>query len=76
MGDIREMNRDCISPFKRNAFFKALNIISIYDFNAIFRQPRVHPIFRLQKNTFKAIDDFRNSTKMDQIITLIPAKDT
>lgn len=39
-------------------------------------QKGVHPIFRLQKNTFKAVDDFRNSTKTDQIITLIPAKDT
>lgn len=39
-------------------------------------QKGVHPIFRLQKNTFKEIDDFRNSTKTDQIITLIPAKDT
>ena len=39
-------------------------------------QRGVHPIFRLQKNTFKAIDDFRNSTQTDQIITLLPAKDT
>lgn len=39
-------------------------------------QMGVHPIFRLQKNTFKAIDDFRNSTQTDQIITLLPAKET
>ena len=39
-------------------------------------QRGVHPIFRLQKNTFKAIDDFRNSTQTDQIITLLPSKDT
>lgn len=39
-------------------------------------QKGVHPIFRLQKNTFKAIDDFRNSTQTDQIITLLPTKDT
>jgi hypothetical protein len=39
-------------------------------------QRGVHPIFRLQKNTFKAIDDFRNSTQTDQIITLSPTKDT
>ena len=36
----------------------------------------VHPVFRLQKNTFKAIDDFRNSTLTDQTLTLLPAKDT
>ncbi len=39
-------------------------------------QMGVYPIFRLQKNTFKAIDDFRNSTKTDQIITLLPTKET
>lgn len=39
-------------------------------------QKGVHPVFRLQKNTFKAIDDFRNSTQTDQIITLLPTKDT
>ena len=39
-------------------------------------QSGVHPIFRLQKNTFKEIDDFRNSTQTDQIMTLLPAKDT
>jgi len=39
-------------------------------------QAGVHPVFRLQKNTFKEIDDFRNSTHTDQIITLLPTKDT
>lgn len=39
-------------------------------------QKGIHPVFRLQKNTFKAIDDFRNSTLTDQIITLLPAKNT
>ncbi|TXL21496.1 hypothetical protein BMR06_00165, partial [Methylococcaceae bacterium HT5] len=39
-------------------------------------QMGVHPVFRLQKNTFKAIDDFRNSTQTDQIITLLPTKET
>jgi hypothetical protein len=39
-------------------------------------QKGIHPVFRLQKNTFKAIDDFRNSTQTDQIITLLPTKDT
>lgn len=40
MGEIRELNRDYIPPFNRNVFFKALNIINIYNLNAIFRQPR------------------------------------
>ena len=39
-------------------------------------QSGVHPIFRLQKNTFKEIDAFRNSLQTDQIVTLLPSKDT
>ena len=38
-------------------------------------QSGVHPIFRLQKNTFKEIDAFRISQQTDQIITLLPSKD-
>ena len=40
MGEIRELIRDYMSPFNQNIFFKELNIIDIYNFNAIFRQPR------------------------------------
>ncbi|NNF96781.1 MAG: DUF4338 domain-containing protein, partial [Halobacteria archaeon] len=36
----------------------------------------IYPIFRLQKNTFKAIDAFRSSQQTDQVITLLPSKDT
>jgi hypothetical protein len=39
-------------------------------------QMGVHPVFRLQKNTFTEIDDFRNSPQTDQTLTLLPAKDT
>ncbi|MCP4934581.1 MAG: IS4 family transposase, partial [bacterium] len=39
-------------------------------------QAGVHPIFRLQKNTWKEVDAFRNSDQTDQIITLLPSKDT
>ena len=35
-----------------------------------------HPVFRLQKNTYKEIDEFRNSNRVDEIITLNPSKDT
>ena len=39
-------------------------------------QSGVHPIFRLQKNSYKAIDEFRNSDIDDQIIQLLPSKET
>lgn len=39
-------------------------------------QSGVHPIFRLQKNINKAIDDFRNSDSVDQVIQLSPSKET
>ena len=39
-------------------------------------QAGIHPIFRLQKNTFKEIETFRNSDQSDQIITLMPSKET
>ena len=41
MGETRKLNQDYIPFFNRNVFFKALNIINIYTFNAMFRQPRV-----------------------------------
>ncbi|MCP4372927.1 MAG: transposase, partial [Deltaproteobacteria bacterium] len=37
-------------------------------------QSGVHPIFRLQKNTFKQIDAFRNNHQTDQIIALLPSQ--
>ena len=43
MGEIRELNRDYISLFNRNVCFKTLNIMDIYNLNAIFRQPRSEP---------------------------------
>ena len=36
----------------------------------------VHPVFRLQHNTFKEIDAFRSSQQTDQVITLLPSADT
>ena len=36
----------------------------------------VYTVFRLQKNTYKEIEEFRNSDHVDQIITLNPSKDT
>ena len=39
-------------------------------------QAGIHPIFRLQKNTFKEIDTFRDSQQTDQVIKLLPSKDT
>jgi len=36
----------------------------------------VYPVFRLQKNTYKEIEEFRNSDRVEQIITLNPSKDT
>ncbi len=36
----------------------------------------VYPVFRLQKNTYKEIEEFRNSERVDEIITLNPSKDT
>jgi len=39
-------------------------------------QAGVYPIFRLQKNTFKEIDAFRNSHQTDRIIPLLPSKET
>ena len=36
----------------------------------------VDPVFRLQKNTYKEIEEFRRSDKFDEIITLNPSKDT
>jgi hypothetical protein len=36
----------------------------------------VHPIFRLQKYTFKKIDDFIASFSTDQTVTLLPAENT
>ena len=44
MGETRKLNQDYIPFFNRNVFFKALNIISIYTFNAMFRQPRLEVI--------------------------------
>ena len=43
MGEIRALIRDYMSPCNQNIFFKALNIIDIYNLNAIFRQPRTTP---------------------------------
>ena len=40
------------------------------------RHSGVHPIFRLQKNTYKEINAFWNSQHTDQIMTLLPSKDT
>jgi len=37
-------------------------------------QVDVHPIFRLQKNLNKEIDDFRSSGSNDQIVQLFPSK--
>jgi len=34
-----------------------------------------NPVFRLQKNTYKEIEEFRNSDQVDQTITLTPSKD-
>ncbi|SHN92263.1 Arylsulfatase [Bathymodiolus heckerae thiotrophic gill symbiont] len=45
MGEIRELIRDYMSPFNQNIFFKALNIIDIYNLNAIFRQPRTSLLY-------------------------------
>jgi len=39
-------------------------------------QSAVHPIFRLQKNSFKEIKTFQNSEQIDQVITLMPSKET
>jgi len=39
-------------------------------------QSGVHSIFRLQKNLYKEIDNFRNSNSNDQIVHLLPSKDT
>jgi hypothetical protein len=39
------------------------------------KQSGVHPIFRLQKSTYKTIDDFRNSDAVDQVIQRLPSKD-
>lgn len=39
-------------------------------------QSGVHPIFRLQKNVYKEIDDFRNSDSVDQVVQLLPSKET
>jgi len=39
-------------------------------------QSGVHAVFRLQKNTFKAIDAFRSSQLTDKVITLLPAEET
>jgi len=36
----------------------------------------VYPVFRLQKNTYKEIEEFRNSDRVDQIITINPSTDT
>ena len=36
----------------------------------------VRPVFRLQKNTYKEIEEFRTSDQIDQVITLNPSKDT
>jgi len=36
----------------------------------------VYPVFRLQKNSYKKIEEFRTSDQIDQIITLTPSKDT
>ena len=36
----------------------------------------IYPVFRLQKNTYKEIEEFRTSNQADQIITLSPSKDT
>ena len=39
-------------------------------------QSGIYPIFRLQKNTFKAIDAFRSSQQTDAVISLLPSEDT
>lgn len=36
----------------------------------------IYPVFRLQKNTYKEIEEFRNGDQKDVIITLNPSKDT
>lgn len=36
----------------------------------------VHPVFRLQKNSYKEIEEFRNSDRIDEIITINPSEDT
>ncbi len=39
-------------------------------------QHGVHPIFRIKRNSFKAIDAFINGSQTDQIIPLMPSKST
>lgn len=39
-------------------------------------QSGVHPIFRLQKNLYKVIDHFRDSDSVDQVVHLLPTKNT
>ncbi len=39
-------------------------------------QVDVHPIFRLQKNLYKIIDDFRFSDSMDQTVQILPSIET
>ncbi len=51
MGETRELNQDYMPSYKRNVFFKTLNIINIYNLNAIFRQPRSVPDFPLDSGT-------------------------
>ena len=46
MGEIRELNQDYLPSFNRNLFFKALNIINIYNLKGIFRQPSIIHYYR------------------------------
>jgi len=39
-------------------------------------QAKIHPIFRLQKNLYPEIDDFRLSDLNDQVVQLLPSKKT
>ena len=68
LAHLKTLDTDDVVVYDRGYFSYALLYYHL--------QSGVHPIFRLQKNTYLEIDAFRNSQHTDQVITLLPSKDT
>jgi len=67
LAHLKALNKNDVVVYDRGYFSYAMLYFHV--------QAAVHPIFRLQTNTFNAIEDFMASDIQDQIVTLLPSDD-
>lgn len=67
LAHLRTLNEDDVVVYDRGYFSYAMLYFHL--------QAGVHPIFRLQTNTFKVIENFMASDEQDQIVSLTPSRD-